>query len=145
MNATEYLPNEFFQLLTSKLCDKINDQKVSRSRHNILLVLRDTIDSGKFQTGHRWGNSQIMQMAYARGCGTGEQSKHSSKCSIKWACRYRRWCSSCTKNALFMVCHTSFHNKLTFSETTQLTMKSSQRPFEIRYSTPRSSLHLDVH
>ena len=48
LNPTEYLPNEFFTLLTSKLCDEINDRQVSNSRYNLLHVLRDTVDSGKF-------------------------------------------------------------------------------------------------
>ena len=52
LNAVEYLPDEFFKLLSSKLCDKIND----RQQYKILLVLRDTIHSGKSQLENRWGN-----------------------------------------------------------------------------------------
>ena len=49
LKSTGYLPNEFFTLLTSKLCENKKDREVRHSRDNILLVLRDTIDSGKFQ------------------------------------------------------------------------------------------------
>ena len=49
LKSTGYLPNEFFTLLTSKLCENKRDHEVRHSRDNILLVLRDTIDSGKFQ------------------------------------------------------------------------------------------------
>jgi len=48
LNQTEYLPNEFFALLTSKLWDEINTRRVSPGRYNVLRVLRDTVDSGKF-------------------------------------------------------------------------------------------------
>jgi hypothetical protein len=51
LNQTEYLPNEFFTSLTSKLCDEINDRN---GRYNVLRVLRDTIDSGKFQMEIDW-------------------------------------------------------------------------------------------
>ena len=84
LNATEYLPKDFFAMLTSELCDKTDDRKMRRRRYNILLILRDTIDSGKFHMGNINGiTNKNMQMAYARGCGTGQQSKHSRKCSIK--------------------------------------------------------------
>ena len=51
LNQTEYLPNEFFTLLTSKLCDEINDR---HGRYNVLRLLRDTIDSGEFQMEIDW-------------------------------------------------------------------------------------------
>ena len=38
-------------MLTSELCDKTNDRKVRRRQYNILLVLRDTVDTGKFHMG----------------------------------------------------------------------------------------------
>jgi hypothetical protein len=48
LKETEYLPNEIFILLTSKLWDEINDGQVTHSRYNTLRVLRDTLDFGKF-------------------------------------------------------------------------------------------------
>jgi hypothetical protein len=54
LNQTEYLPNEFFTLLTSKLCDEINDRQGSHGRYNVLRVLRDTVDSGKFHMEIDW-------------------------------------------------------------------------------------------
>ena len=54
LNQTEYLPNEFFTLLTSKLWDEINDRQVSHSRYNLLRVLRDTVGSGKCHMEINW-------------------------------------------------------------------------------------------
>jgi len=54
LNQTEYLPNEIFTLLTSKLWEEINDRQVSHSRYNVLHVLRDTADSGKFHLEIDW-------------------------------------------------------------------------------------------
>ena len=39
-------------MLTSELCDKTNDRKVRRRQYNILLVLRGTVDTGKFHMGN---------------------------------------------------------------------------------------------
>ena len=52
LNAIQYPPKDFFAMLTSELCDKINDRKVRRRQYNILLVLRDTVDTGKFHMGN---------------------------------------------------------------------------------------------
>jgi len=54
LNQTEYLPNEFFTLLTSKLWDEVKDRQISHSRYNVLRVLIDTVDSGKFHMEIDW-------------------------------------------------------------------------------------------
>ena len=51
MNQPEYLPNTFFTLLASKLCNEINDP---HGRYNILHVLRETMDCGKFHMEIHW-------------------------------------------------------------------------------------------
>ena len=85
LNQIEYLPNEFFTLLTSKLCDEINDRQVSHGRYNILHVLRDTTDSGKFHIDlycviyndytdglrQRMWNSEIVNAIYQGFCQLG--------------------------------------------------------------------------
>jgi len=61
LNQTEYLPNEFFTLLTLKLWDEINGRHGSQSRYNVLRVLNDTINSGKF---HMEIDRVILQRLY---------------------------------------------------------------------------------
>ena len=54
MNPTEYLPNENFALLTSRLLGEINARQIALSQCNMLRVLRDTMDSGKFHLLIDW-------------------------------------------------------------------------------------------
>jgi len=51
LNPTEYLPNEFFTLLTSKVWEEVNGR---HGWYNVLWVLRQTVDSGKFHTEIDW-------------------------------------------------------------------------------------------
>ena len=145
MNQTEYLPNEFFTLLTSKLWDEINDRRVSLNRYNILGVLRDTVDSGKFHMEIDWviynhdtdclckrmWNSEIIK-ALRQGFNQGDSQLRSQVSEL-----YRK----CVNYGMSYMCIVGVE----FFGALRIIMRNSQRACDMRYSTHIPSEILGMH
>lgn len=135
LNPTEYLSNEFFTLLTSKLWDEIDERQASLNRYNILVVLRDTVDSGKFHMEINWviynhdtdrlckrmWNSEIIK-ALRQGFNQGSSQLRSLVSEL-----YKK----CINSGMSFMCIVG----VDFFETLRLIMRNSQRACEMRYST----------
>lgn len=145
MNLAEYLPSDFFTLLTSKLYDEIDGRGVTNGhgvsrRRDILLVLKDTIDAGKYQMGIRWRNSQEL-CRWLTQEDVERRNSQRTPGSVQSSGRVDTAAGARAVQKMYNLRHV-IYRFIGFSETTQL--KYLQRIFEIRYLTSRLLLHLDV-